>query len=254
MTSLTNVRTLALALLVSFGAAACANDATDVDSAQAETTARAHFDLWEDHGRWFFQVVSGNGEAILESQAYTSRVGALNGVLSVVENGPLVERYAIGETADGPFVMLKAANGHVIAQTEAYATRSNASRAAESTAQSMANYVAAWTDQTGARFQIFQGSDRQFYFRLVARNGNIMLRSEGYLDQASALNGAYVAKDLGVKVESFAVKTSASGGFYLTLLAANNEIIGVSEVYSTKASAERAAASIAALLPTIELI
>jgi len=42
---------------------------------------------------------------------------------------------------------------------------------------------------TNPKFQIFLGTDNQYYFRLRARNGEIILSSEGYVTKAGCLNG-----------------------------------------------------------------
>ena len=39
------------------------------------------------------------------------------------------------------------------------------------------------------KYQIFLGKDDQFYFRLRARNGEIILASEGYTEKHNAVNG-----------------------------------------------------------------
>ncbi len=40
-----------------------------------------------------------------------------------------------------------------------------------------------------AKFILFQGRDRQYYFSLVATNGEIIATSEGYTTKQSAKNG-----------------------------------------------------------------
>ena len=87
---------------------------------------------------------------------------------------------------------------------------------------------------TNPKFQIHRGKDRQFYFRLIARNGRVVLRSEGYASKSSCEKGIRAVKANVPKVERFHRKGSSDGQFYFTLTAANGEIIGVSERYTTK--------------------
>ena len=39
------------------------------------------------------------------------------------------------------------------------------------------------------KFQLFQGKDEKYYFRLIAGNGQAVGRSEGYNSKSSAKNG-----------------------------------------------------------------
>lgn len=257
MNILNPLRIASLALLVALSACAVADDGSDLDESTVEASSRAHFDLWqsESGSQWFFHMVSGNGQVVLSSESYTTRAGAIGGLLSVLDNGTNEGRYEIFTGADGDrYVRLKAANGAVIAVTEGYSTLSSARRAVKSSVVSLTNYVQKWATSTGARFEVFEGADGQFYFNLYAKNGAIVLRSEGYTTKAGALNGAFATQQYGVDKAFYQVLTSADGGFYLNLRAPNNEVVATSEIYATKASAERARGSIIALLPQIELL
>ncbi len=79
--------------------------------------------------KYYFHARAGNGEIVLQSQAYTTKASAQNGVASVKTNGADLKRYTVLAAADGKFYFtLKAANGQVIARGQTYATRSNADR------------------------------------------------------------------------------------------------------------------------------
>ena len=94
-------------------------------------TGNAKFEVFKGlDSKYYFHVRALNGEIVLQSQAYTTRTSALNGAISVNTNGALSARYTVLEAADGQyFFNLKAANGAIIARSETYATKSNASRA-----------------------------------------------------------------------------------------------------------------------------
>ena len=80
-------------------------------------------------GRYYFHLQAGNGEIVLQSQGYTSRTSANNGIASVQSNGSDPRRYTVRAAADGKsYFVLKAANGAVIARGEAYDSVSNANR------------------------------------------------------------------------------------------------------------------------------
>lgn len=48
--------------------------------------------------------------------------------------------------------------------------------------------------QTKSKFTIFQGTDRQWYFRLRAPNGETLCHSEGYTTHQSAQHGVNAVK------------------------------------------------------------
>jgi uncharacterized protein YegP (UPF0339 family) len=84
------------------------------------------------------------------------------------------------------------------------------------------------------KFQIFTGIDEQFYFRLYARNGEIILISEAYISKSGCQNGIQSVKVNAPDDERYQRKTASNGQFYFVLVAANGEVIGVSEMYKTE--------------------
>lgn len=83
------------------------------------------------------------------------------------------------------------------------------------------------------KFEIYQGNDGQFYFRLTARNGQNILASQGYAAKAGCQGGIESVKTNGIIDERFEVKEAANGKFYFNLLAANKQVIGKSQMYAT---------------------
>ena len=237
------------------GCAATADEATDVADDSSEVGLRGRFDLFAgSDGQIYFHLESGNGEILLSSEGYTERAGALNGLLSVLDNGGIASRYTIAAGADGQYyVNLKSGNGQVIATSEAYPIYSHAARAVDACIGAVSTYLEHWDSLTGARFEVFEGADARFYFRLYSKNGAQVLRSQGYSDEANALNGAFLVAEYGVSPAAYKI-TETSTGYYFNLVAPNNRVIATSEVYSSKYNAERARDSIIALLPQIELL
>jgi uncharacterized protein YegP (UPF0339 family) len=84
------------------------------------------------------------------------------------------------------------------------------------------------------KFEIYAGRDGQFWFRLLARNGENILRSEGYVSQAGCRNGIRSVKENAPKDERYRRKQSRDGRHYFDLVAANGRIIGTSQMYTTK--------------------
>jgi uncharacterized protein len=84
------------------------------------------------------------------------------------------------------------------------------------------------------KFTLFQGKDGQFYFKLIARNGEPILASEGYASKSGCMDGLNSVKINAVKDEHFKRLIAANGEFFFTLMAENGEVIGKSETYKTQ--------------------
>lgn len=84
------------------------------------------------------------------------------------------------------------------------------------------------------KFEIFKSSRKsQYYFRLKAGNGEIILGSEGYVSKQGCQNGIQSVKDNSPHSSNYEKK---DGTVYYTfnLKAGNGEIIGRSENYTSK--------------------
>ncbi len=79
--------------------------------------------------------------------------------------------------------------------------------------------------------------DNNFYFSLIAKNGEIILTSEGYLARDGAINGINSVSIHGKNISNFEIKESKDKKYYFILIARNNKIIGTSEMYNQKDSA-----------------
>ncbi len=107
------------------------------------------------------------------------------------------------------------------------------------------------TATKNARIETFIGMDGQHYFNVFAGNGEKILRSEGYTSLAGAETGIESVKDNGVDVENFDVLEASNGEYYFNLVAQNGEIIGTSELYSSKSSANRAVKTVRAVVAKV---
>lgn len=83
------------------------------------------------------------------------------------------------------YFRLKAPNGEIIGHSEGYISKQSAENGIASV-RANAPY--------DARYTVFQGRDLQYYFNLKAANGEIILRSEGYVSQQGATNGKEAVK------------------------------------------------------------
>ncbi len=84
------------------------------------------------------------------------------------------------------------------------------------------------------KFEIFTGKDKQFYFRLKARNGENILASEGYTTKAGCKKGIESVKRNAADEARFERSTTKGGKFTFNLVALNGETIGRSESYTSE--------------------
>lgn len=84
-----------------------------------------------------------------------------------------------------------------------------------------------------AKFELYKDKKGEFRFRLKAGNGEILLASEGYGDRAGALNGIESVKKNSDLLARFETKSATNSKPYFVLKAANHQVIGTSETYSS---------------------
>jgi uncharacterized protein YegP (UPF0339 family) len=106
------------------------------------------------------------------------------------------------------------------------------------------------------RFEIFLGTNSQYYFRLKAANNETILASEGYTTKANCLNGVQSVKNHAPYDSYYSKLTARNGQYYFTLSASNNQVIGVSEMYTTETARNNGISAVkrdAPDAPTVDL-
>jgi uncharacterized protein YegP (UPF0339 family) len=104
------------------------------------------------------------------------------------------------------------------------------------------------------RFQVYTSKDDQFYFRLVAANGQNILGSEGYASKVACKNGIESVKKNAGQDERYVCKEGKGGKFHFTLTATNGQVIGSSQMYASAQTCKQGIEAVkrAALEATIE--
>lgn len=98
-------------------------------------------------------------------------------------------------------------------------------------------------------FELKKASNGEYYFRLLAGNREPILRSEMYVSKASAENGIASVKTNAPLDERYERKNASNGQPMFNLKAANSQVIGTSETYSSTAARETGIASVKANAP-----
>jgi len=105
-------------------------------------------------------------------------------------------KFVITKTKNGEYTFnLKAGNGEVIlSASETYASLESCKGGVESVKKNAGSHVEDQTKEgfealTHPKFEVYQDKAGEFRFRLKARNGENIGRSEGYKAKASCMNG-----------------------------------------------------------------
>ncbi|WP_224490349.1 YegP family protein [Robertkochia flava] len=94
-------------------------------------------------------------------------------------------------------------------------------------------------------FEIFQSDKNQkFYFNLKANNGQIILSSQGYESKNGAEKGIKSVMDNADDDGKYERKTASNGKFHFNLKAANGQVIGSSQMYTSEAGMENGISSV----------
>src|SRR5690606_28159104 len=159
-------------------------EAIEVEETSQDLVSRsAFFETFEGlDGKHYFNLMAANGQNVLRSQGYTRLASAESGIASVLANGADKRNFEVNEASNGDYYFnLRARNGEIIGTSQLYATKYNAERGAVAVRALVRLSRAATETKTAprlVRFEVFQGEDRQAYFRLRANNGEILLGSE----------------------------------------------------------------------------
>ncbi|QLE02940.1 YegP family protein [Galbibacter sp. BG1] len=85
---------------------------------------------------------------------------------------------------------------------------------------------------------ILSDNKTDFYFNLLAQNGQVILTSELYKNKSNCLNGIESVKNNALNSSRYERKTASNGKFYFNLKSSNGQIIGSSQMYSSEAGME----------------
>ena len=93
-------------------------------------------------------------------------------------------------------------------------------------------------------YELTQTNDGQYRFVLKAGNGEVILNSESYKAKASAHNGIESVQKNSAEDSHYDRLEAKNGKPYFNLKAANHQIIGTSQFYSTEQSRDKGIESV----------
>lgn len=93
-------------------------------------------------------------------------------------------------------------------------------------------------------YELSKSNDGQFRFALKAGNAETILTSELYKTKAAAENGIASVQSNAALDERYERKTAANGKPFFNLKAANHQVIGSSQMYTSEATRDAGIASV----------
>ncbi|KRG71332.1 hypothetical protein ABB27_03540 [Stenotrophomonas terrae] len=93
-------------------------------------------------------------------------------------------------------------------------------------------------------YELDKSSDGQFYFVLKAGNAEVILTSERYTARSGAENGIASVQKNSPDEANYERKTASDGRYHFNLKAANHQVIGSSQMYSSQAAREAGITSV----------
>lgn len=86
------------------------------------------------------------------------------------------------------------------------------------------------------KFEVYRDKAGEYRFRLKARNGEVVLTSEGYSAKSGAMNGVQSVQKNASNEKRFESSETKAGNYRFNLKAGNHQVIGTSENYSSASS------------------
>ena len=133
---------------------------------------------------------------------------------------------------------LKAGNGQIILQSQGYVAKAGAENGVESVKTNAIDL---------ANYDLHEAKNGEWYFNLIAQNGQVIGTSETYVTKYNATRGMETVQRVTAKVLRYEAALNGGAGFelfegkdgqlYFHLEAANHEIVLQSEGYASEAGA-----------------
>jgi len=93
-------------------------------------------------------------------------------------------------------------------------------------------------------YELKKAKNGEYFFNLLAGNGQGILKSEMYSSKSAAMNGiASVQSNCG-EAGQFECKTSSNGKAYFVLKAKNHQVIGQSQMYESESGCDNGMESV----------
>ena len=104
------------------------------------------------------------------------------------------------------------------------------------------------------KFEVYVDKAGEHRFRLKAGNGEVILTSEGYNKKDGCANGIESVRKNATNPDRFEKTTTSSGKFRFNLKAANHQVIGTSQNYSSESGRDNGIESVGRSAPDASVV
>ena len=217
------------------------------------------YEVFFDGTSYFYTLKASNGEVLIKSETYASRDSVLAAIEAIKRNIN-VGTISIRQDKHGLYqFVLVAKNYRTLVMSANYATEARAKSASQSFVRfaetspviEIAEQIEATkelvdttnvVDKQGGKVQVLS-DENGFYYILKASNGEMLVHSDYYKTETSAVTALARFKET-VKTGKFYVEKDKRDNYQFKLFAPNGRIVCVGEIYSSKPSAISAALSV----------
>ncbi len=107
---------------------------------------------------------------------------------------------------------------------------------------------------THPAFTIIRSKDDEFHFNLTAKNAQVILTSQQYTTKAACVKGLESVKSNANDEGHFEKKEAKDGRYYFVVKAANQQVIGNSQMYTTESARDNGIKSVMDNAPSAAVV
>ncbi len=213
------------------------------------------YEVYPEAGMFKYRLKASNGEILAVSFGYSTRKGAKSGI-ETFKNAVEQNNFEIStDKSDfSHFDLFDARKARVIIVGEFYSTLKKAESAVESVRKFYQTEKVIDLDEIptteireevvprqkieakdNGRFEIVKESEKVFFVKLAASNGQVLLVSQPYASKQTAVKGLETIKNA-IEQQYFTTYKDKQGRFQYNLYSANMQLIVSGETYPTKQS------------------
>ena len=210
------------------------------------------YEVYTDGASYYYNLKASNGELLIKSEAYVSKDSVLLAIEAIkrnIEAGTI----SVREDKHGLYqFVLTAKNHRILVMSANYSTEKRAQSASESFKRFAATSPVVEieeiiesdreevkpenvVDKKGGRLGVLS-NENGYYYVLKASNGEVLVTSEYFKLETSALNAMARFKEA-VANGKFYIEKDKRENYQFKLLAANGRIVCVGQIYASKPSA-----------------
>lgn len=239
------------------------NKDEEMDPVKKNRVVNGKYEVYSDGNSFYYQLKASNGEVLIKSEAYASKDSIYLAIDAIKRNLEL-GKISVRQDKHGLYqFVLTARNHRTLVMSANYKTEKRAESASLSfkrfaatspiveiaeTVVSDKEEVTLETivDKKGGKLGVLSG-ENGYYYMLKASNGEVLVHSNVYKTESSALNAMNRFKEA-VFTGKFYVEKDKRNNFQFKLFSSNGRIVCVGHIYVTKALAIASVNSVASFV------